>query len=108
MREDETRPLTDEELEEITATTGSPMSELEEARLVLRSALADSWAQEGLERLPVPALVRSIAKRLAASEEETRRLQFLIRRLQNSISDLPGAQDLRAELQREMAHMDRK
>ena len=109
MREDETRPLTDDELEEITASSSNPSAELEEARKVLRSALSESWKRDGLESLSVAALVRRLEKRLSASEEETRRLQFLIRRLHDFVSAVPGAaQDLRAELAREVEGMIRK
>jgi len=127
MSRDETRPLTDEELNEITARAAGPRpaedpvefgnlqaivaevkarrSELDEARLVLRSALSDSWEQDGLERLPVADLVRHVEKRLGASEEETRRLQFLIRRLHDSMPNVPGVEDLKAELSREVVRI---
>ena len=105
MRKDETRPLTGEELEEITSRVGSPSAELDEARAVLRSALSESWEEEGLESLPVPDLVRLLRKRLEASEEETRRLQFLIRRFHDSLPETPGAEAIHAELRREVARL---
>ena len=108
MSKDETRPLTGEELEEITSKAGSPTAELGEARDVLRSVFAESWEQEGLEKLPVSDLVRRLEKRLLASEEETRRLRFLLRRFHDSLPEIPGVRELRAELQREMVRIDRR
>jgi hypothetical protein len=108
MREDETRPLTDAELDEITSRAGSPSAELQEARGVLRSALSESWEEEGLESLPLSELVRRLEKRLEASEEETRRLQFLIRRCHDSLPEIPGTEALHAELRRELSCIDRR